>query len=405
MLNSEAYRKFIDTAKARIPSGASFTGDLSEHVRKLYSMVNSDLSSGVITMLPGDYVRIGSDESAGVSLAAPIGYDVWYLFQTVSILPFETGEDTARTEEILERLDAFLSKLQDIKPLKSVRNREDLSFHKWWSWPDAMNYWENNAPYVIKEMRYETILKGQGFKYPSKMPDGSVGFLAFPVGQLGVMEIVSLIGESITESESFSLDGREFILPDGGMMAPVKIDNRGFCAGEHLSEQGYLLQGKTEYPADDFAGQDSVTPHGWLRHWLMSEDTFPVPGEFVVLLAKPESYHVSWFQDTFPFMYSGNFWETEYYSSGIVQEVIEPDDDSDEVTNIYKVWIRCYEMYMRPTDFYLYKVGDRVAVLKGNLELVDNMDWTLLGSSKNNDSSSEIKPDEDWKIAPISFYQ
>ena len=383
-----------------IPSGTSFTGDLSERLREVYSFV--DLSEGLISTLPGDHVSLDSDIGHGISLSAPIGYDVWYLFHTPNVLNFE---DNDRTEEILERLDPFLSKLQDIKPLKTVRSAADLSFTTWWSWPASMDYWTNSALYMIKEMRYETILNGKGFKYYSEgMPEDVVGYLAFPVGQLGVMEIVSLIGESVTEADSFETGGGEEIVEGNEMMAPVH-HNRGCCVGEHLIEEGYLVQDpKIEIMSEDFEGQEPVEPHRWLRYWLKPEDTFPVPGEFVTLLAKPELFHVWWFQETYPFLYSGNYWETEYYTSGIVKEVIEPDDESEELTNIYKVWVRGFEMYFRPTDFYEYELDERVAIVKETLELIDNWDWTLLESDKDNDSSSATEPDEDWKIMPISFY-
>jgi hypothetical protein len=263
---------------------------------------------------------------------------------------------------------------------------------------------------MIKVMRYETILNGKGFKdYSEGLPEGSVGFLAFPVGQLGVMEIVSLIGESVTEADDFSIGAQEAIVEAGEMMAPVH-HNRGYCVGEHLIEGGYLVQAKdgidrVELMPEDFIGQESVEPHRWLRYWLMPEDTFPVPGEFVALLAKSELFHVFWFQETQPLVYSGQFFENEYYTSGIVQEVIEPDDESEEETNIYRVFVRGYEMWLRPTDFFLYAVDDRVAIVKETLELVDNMDWTLIESFKNNESSSGGSPDEDWYIAPVSFYE
>jgi hypothetical protein len=272
-----------------------------------------------------------------------------------------------------------------------------------------MNYWTNSAPYMIKEMRYETILNGKSFKYYSQgMPIDSVGYLAFPIGQLGVMEIVSLIGESVTEDDSFSTNAQDAIVEGKEMMPPVH-NNRGHCAGEHLIEDGYLIQDKVEYLADDFEDQESIEPHRWLRYWIHKDDTFPVPGEFVTLLAKPELlpelFHVWWFQETYPFLYSGQYWENEYYTSGIVQEIIEPGDESEEETNIYKIWIRGFEMWLRPTDFYLYEVDERVAIVKETLDLIDNMDWTLIESDKDNDSSSKDNPDEDWYIAPISFYE
>jgi hypothetical protein len=397
--------KLIERAKLYIPSGASFTGDVSDRIRKLMSLSGDEIA-GLVSTEPGSFVRPGTKGDAGISLAAPIGYDVWYLFPTENVLNFEDNE---RTEEILERLGQFLSKLQDIKPLKTLRSVDDLSFTSWWSWPASMNYWTNSAPYMIKVMRYETILEGRSFKYYSGgMPSNSIGFLAFPIGQLGVMEIVSLIGESVTEADGFSIGAQEAIVEAGDMMAPVH-HNRGHCVGEHLIEGGYLVQNdgtdKVELMSEDFIGQESVEPHRWLRYWLMPEDTFPVPGEFVALLAKSELFHVNWFQATAPILYSGQYWENEYYTSGVIQEVIEPDDESEEETNIYKVWVRGFEMWLRPTDFYLYEIDERVAIVKETLDLVDNMDWTLIESDKDNDSSSADNPDEDWRVAPISFYE
>jgi len=393
--------KLIERAKSYIPSGASFTGDLSERVRQLYSMVGEDLAKGVIQIEPGDYIRVGSEVSPGISLAAPIGYDVWYLHPTENALG---SEDEERTDEILERMDDFLSCLQDIKPLKTVRSLADLEYFAWPGWYSFWNYWENNAPYMIKVMRYESILKGRSFKYYSQgMPVDSVGYLAFPIGQLGVMEIVSMIGESVTEADDFEVDSEDVIIDSSqGMMAPMD-NHRGHCIGSHLIENGYLVQDNVELMAEDFEGQELVEPHRWLRYWIQSEDTFPVPGEFVVLLAKPELFHVIWYQATYPFLYSGQYWENEYYTSGIVKEIIEPHDE--ELTNNYKVWVRGYEMYLRSSDFLEYEEGDRVAIVKSALGLSKNMDWTQIDGVKNNESSSAESPDDDWVIAPISFYE
>ncbi|MGP8338017.1 MAG: hypothetical protein ACT6FC_07260 [Methanosarcinaceae archaeon] len=391
----------IERAKLYIPSGASFTGDVSDRIRKLMSLSSKDLAA-IVSVQPGDFIRPGTKDNAGISLATPIGYDVWYLFHTDNVLNFEDDE---RTDEILERLDPFLSKLQGIKPLKTLRSIDDLSFTSWWSWPDSMNYWTNSAPYMIKMMRFETILSGRGFKYPStKQPEGVSGYLAFPIGQLGVMEIVALIGESVTEADGFKIAGEESILEGGDMMPPVH-HNRGHCVGEHLIEEGYILQDNVEYPADEFVGLEPLAPHLWLRYWIKENDTFPVPGEFVALLAKSELFHCWWFQACLPFVFSGYFFQTEYYTSGIIQEVIEPDDESDEETNIYKIWVSCYEIYLRPTDFLEYSVGDRVAIIKEPLALIDNMDWTLIQNDKIDGSSSVTEPDPDWRIIPVSFYE
>lgn len=371
---SEDFLKLIKQAKAYIPSGASFTGDLSEQARKLFSLVDG-MTESIISTHPGDYIRVGSDKDHGISLAAPIGYDVWYLYSTKNVLSGGIG-----------RLSGFFSKLQDIKPLKTLRDKNDLSHITPWGLFNIKSYWENSAPYMIKEMRYETVLKGKSFQYYSDgMPKGAVGFFAFPIGQLGVMEIVSLTGESMAEEE---ISGEEAIVESNSMMPPVH-HNRGACIGKHLIEEGYIIQDNAEYLATDFEGCDSAEPHRWLRYWLQPGDTFPIPGEFVALLAKPELFHVWWFQETYPFVYSGNYWENEYYTSGIVSEVIESEEDF----NTYKVWVREEEIECKPTDFYSYAVGKRVAIIKEISEVNNNFNWNRLSSSEN------------WRIAPITFYR
>lgn len=402
----DAYMKLIEQQKAHIPSGASFTGDLSERARQLFSTVEGKMAGSIVSMHPGDYVRTGSDEEHGISLAAPIGYDVWYLFPAAQ-------EDIAYDEEamdaLLEYLGPFTQKLQDIKPLKTLRSVDDLAYVSWWSWPQSMEYWANNAPYIFKEMRFETVLLGSDFLYNSKgnIPE-SVGFLAFPVGQLGVMEIVSLATESYCPSVAGSEDN---VVEGGGMMPPVH-HTRGACAGHHLVEEGYLQQPNAEILADEFGGLPSAEPHSWLRYWIQPSDKFPAPGEFVVLLAKSELYHVWWFQETYPFMYSGNFFETEYYTSGIVKEV-HTFNDVGEPTVCKVLFNGVYETYLRSTDYYEYEVDDRVAILKvaqllnafSGGEITYNMDWTRLSAPGSHDGHSFASPEIGWRIAPISFYE
>lgn len=398
--------KLIEQAKAKIPSGASFTGDLAERVRGLYALLGKDMEQAIISVEPGDFVRLEGGTDPGISLALPIAYDVWYLLHAGNILPFETSADEQRTLDILSGLSTFLTAYQNIKPLRALRNYEDLSYNKevdWMSW-----YYLNVAPYMIKEMRFETILNGQSFKYDSDgKPSSSAGYLSFPVGHLGVMEILSLISESMTEAGGFSISSQEAIVEGGEMMPPIH-NNRDHCIGTHIIEKGYLIQGDDiEYPAGNFEDQESVAPHHWLRYWIRESDTWPVPGEFVSLVAKSNLYHVWWFQETYPFLYSGNFFETDCYTSGIVLEVIAPF--GDEVSNIYKVRVKCFDLYLRPTDFYEYEVGDRVAIIKGipaymlsEFEGSFNFDWTRL--EDRNEDSSDTTPDPNWVIAPISFY-
>ena len=138
----------------------------------------------IISVGLGDFVRVEGEIDPGISLALPIAYDVWYLLHTDSILPFETYEDDQRTLAILAGLDTFLTALQNIKPLRTLRSYDDLGTES--DWRSMESYFVNNGPYMIKEMRFETILNGESLQYDSDGNSGSednlsIGYLSFPV--------------------------------------------------------------------------------------------------------------------------------------------------------------------------------------------------------------------------------
>ena len=152
----------------------------------------------------------------------------------------------------------------------------------------------------------------------------------------------------------------------------------------------------------------------------LAPDKSPIPGELFALACEPFSNRgFAWYyQDSYPFIYSATWFETKFFTSGVIEDIIDPStgksvSDKDPVTNcVYAV--RCKEYlwtgnrkafyddlgvdfdnllkllsldkdslpeppklpndpekeapeefyYVVPTDYKLYKKGDRVALLK-----------------------------------------
>jgi hypothetical protein len=58
-------------------------------------------------------------------------------------------------------------------------------------------------------------------------------FLAIPVGQLGVMEVLSLLRETEMEVEGFTIPSDELPV-EGGGMSPPRTVNFNKCLGTHI---------------------------------------------------------------------------------------------------------------------------------------------------------------------------
>ena len=102
-------------------------------------------------------------------------------------------------------------------------------------------------------------------------------------------------------------------------------------------------------------------------------------------------------QKSSPFIYSGNWMDTVYYSGAVVTEVIEPTAEKPYPT--YKVQWRKDKVTAKPTDFTEYKVGDRVTILKDVTSDKKTEIWK--------DRDTDRFPDDDradWRIVPVSFY-
>lgn len=402
-MKRQSLLELIKKSEILVPSGASCEGNLQQRIRSLLKFGGGeDLAKMIYGVLPGDNTTVGGDKTVGVSLASPIAYDVWYLFHTANALPsIESGDDLQN--EVLDGMSTFFDGLQGIKPLRTLRNAGDLGIGI--TPNEARSYFENNGLYLIKEMRFEQIPKCNSFEYPSDGNEANyVAFLAFPVGQLGVMENQSLVSEIMVERGI--LEDTTLVIAGGDLMPPVERE-RNACPGKHIIDTAYVKtdEERIEYISEKFEGHDNFSPHRWERYWIKEEDEWPVPGEFVGLVCRSLPWHLWWFQETFPFLYSGNWFDTGYYTSGIITEIIE--EAENEETNIYKVLVRGLELCLRPSDFCGYEVGDRVAVLKKDGE-TSNFDWSKLdtwSAFEQKKATDSVVSCEDLVVVPITFYE
>jgi hypothetical protein len=450
----------IDVGKEGQMSGA-----LSGRMAQLQELLNEngELSQAPISVDPGDFIRIGDDGSPGLALTLPIAYDVWYLWQTINVLP-EDAEERALFVDLV--LNPLLERLGGLRPLRTILKEQLVPGD-----PPGDSFFFASGFSCIKEMRFETFLKDRAPEYPTPGPtrltqpgqdlqnsgQGDIysGYLAFPIGSLGVMEQISFICDSLLdsiESEGQEYDGSYDAMPGNTLLPPFESQPTQ-CKGLKLFEKAYLQAcPDVEYPAPAFQGTDSILPHHWLRLWLPQENKYPIPGEFVGISVKPQAVppHCWWFQETSPFLYSGNWFETDYYTSGIVLAVIKnkADDEyevasvspshpqrtgygdfslaegqaftfEDEIGSIYKVRVKDQDIYLKSTDFKEYFVDERVAIVKRAGIINENFKWNQLEPGKqipghtveslqeydNGMSGQLFAINTEWVIAPITFYE
>jgi len=235
------------------------------------------------------------------------------------------------------------------------------------------------------------------------------------------MEQIAFFQESWSDEPGhpqYRPDAEEKVFnPRPTQLFPPKESADTHCYGDYLTEgysksdyQYYRKQMEidcTGIPAQFYGGKD-VRPKGWLRLWIMRDDVFPVPGEFIGILCKPYPVpvHCWWFQESNPFLYAGNWIETGNLSSGIVRSVtLEADRTDSGIGDEYKILYRGIEITVYASDFYLYEVGERVAVLKVNSmaakaeKAFNHLDQKQYGEPANGDTSM------DYMIVPFTYFK
>lgn len=458
-MNREELARKLESMKGLSGSGTV----LSNAVRKLADFVG--------TMEPGDIVA-GDNISA-----APIGYDLWYLaFHQNMMQKYYDGTDFKyfKYDTYLSENLGFLSYLPGLKPLKVLTDL-DTQFqilapgereHHYDLW--SLNYqYANNGVYWINTAFFEFRPEGLSFEYPSEgspgfksNPNDYVGYIAFPIGQLGAMEVISLFTETDLTGYPFAAyassgyyhqkepisdleDKYKPTVQSTPEMFPDAKDARGNAlSGQHYCYGRHLIDALGYYKPEDPASQqneknsdgssayapvadrdvelwaanikdygEEIKPKLWMRYWIHKDSTFPVPGEFVGILVRPEATppHVWWFQESSPFLYAGNWMETGNLTSGIVTGVTLEADRTDGGTgDLYKVKVQGCEIQIAASDYLRYSVGDRVAVLKtGSLAKADKS-FASLNQTYLKDSDSYTKTlviNCLYVILPLTFYK
>jgi hypothetical protein len=158
----------------------------------------------------------------------------------------------------------------------------------------------------------------------------------------------------------------------------------------------YLAATHVKWWADNLPGEpEPKNLHWWLRVNLNdSKAKFPVPGEFLGLGVRLMPDAPWGRQKSSPFLYSGNWMDTVYYTGAVVKEVIEPDEATPYPR--YLVQRRKEVVEAKPSDFAEYRVGDRVAILKDVATGKPSQRWK--------DADTQEFDLDKWVIAPLMFY-
>lgn len=411
----------------------------------LLSYIVSKVEGIVTTLDPGDYVR----SSTGSISAAPISTDVWYLFYDSNLLEVHATESEDKKHfdytDTLSEYFGFFDDLTGLKPLKVLTDLKDqLSVEEGFGEIIPSQY-ENNGIYWINKIAFELWQSGLGSQYPSDgpknyTPNDYVGYIAFPIGQLGVMEVISILQET-------ALTGYQFTAVDYGdsgepadiedqdkpktqdppeMFPDMKDDSenalagQNYCFGKHLIEGAYLTPDAVSRDVELFASEIKgyeVKPKLWMRYWIHKDSKMPVPGEFIGILCRPVAAppHVWWFQESSPFVYAGNWMETLTLTSGVVTEVTAEDDRDDEgIGSLYTIKIQGCSVQVEATDFCSYTVGDRVAVVKLETIIASKTEGTTTEEEPksftwldqvylNKDKKNTLLTN--YVIAPLTFYK
>ena len=263
--------------------------------------------------------------------------------------------------------------------------------------------------------RFEIPMAGASFRYPEAIlrnVQGTVGaWLDFLVGfPIACIELQALVGEISSRKQLVES------VQDPSLVSPAfpKTLFGGYESDKILLNVLYLTNDNSDFMAKDIESEPKPKGlHWWLRTNLVFPEggKFPYPGEFLALAVRLTVDRFSDSQESNPFLYSGNFCDLVYLTSGFIKEVIAPTDDRPWPS--YRVTWRknpadsgsTGEFLMYATDFVEYKIGDRVAILKDVTTIKVSQTWkdtdmVTMGGEKS-DPDTLVKS---CAIAPLMFY-
>lgn len=424
------YVALATATRNSISAGADPSSAADLVARRMRSLGNpADFSSFPIFTASPYSVDIGPDLHSDI----PTYTDVWYIHVGITVLPpwsYATQGDwyinQDRSQKVKDLILNVLKASGNVSLLRCPRSAADVSGGS------------NSGIETVKEARYECMDGDRAFSWPSRGPDLSrasgvasadfnknfCAYIAFPVGPIGpAVRTISLVVEKITQpmkdDDKWSSEAVEPVKGgrgvSGGLFPPPTSDNE--CYGLHLIENyAKRVVNSLEYPALDFVGLPRHKKHSWLRYYFNKTCKFLIPGQFIGITIKPETFHCWWYQETSPLLYSGAFFETRFYTSGKIIKVLKEDEKKHkEVGSVYVVRIRGTDIHIQSSDFLEYKVDDFVTVLKvagvtaqssSAFPWLDMDDLDHLLESLGDDPSKGVYTlVKDYVIVPFTFYE
>lgn len=248
--------------------------------------------------------------------------------------------------------------------------------------------------------RFEFPKYQKDFKYSEAIEDPAYAFVDFLGGMpLECMEMLVLICQGDKKGD--------FDVKDGGGRVAAPCPTKFFKG----APEERILQNLT-YPhhkhvkpmARNLSGEPKPKLHWWIRtRFLKDQDTppkYPTPGQFMALgvrMMPDEPWGVgAGKQKSSPFIFSGNWADTVFYSGAKVKSIEDPTDDRP--FSLYTVTWRGKEHKVCPSDFSEYKVDDKVTLLKDVGADKDSQLW------KDDDMKNFGGDQNNWQIVPILFY-
>lgn len=263
----------------------------------------------------------------------------------------------------------------------------------------------------IFEARYEVVKFNEDMTYSEAIIPGLSeveGFIDFLSGvPYGAVEMKPRIWELSTKKNGWQFPA----IKETGAAAPVPDEffDENYNILDVLFNYLYMDADSVDAFIDGLASEEKTDLLWWTRENLVfpDEDTkpqkYPIPGEFFALGVRMFPSKPWGDQESSPFMFSGNWFDTLYYTTAIVKEISEPTETRP--FRLYKVAWRGKEEEMqiedynkfwaRPSGFEEYKVDDRVAVLKDAATERTSQTW-------KDDQEFDVIV---WRLAPITFYE
>lgn len=245
--------------------------------------------------------------------------------------------------------------------------------------------------------RFELPKYGASLQFPEAalpMTYKCLGWIDFLSGfHYGCCEMLVVVGEVSTKIDDFpAKDGEDRPVPP----VPDELFDEQFQDDKILHNYIWLESDNTEGLVDGVRGEpEPAGPHWFFRVNCIESQKWPYPGEFLGLgnrifpnlpwtLGKSPGFH--------PFLFSGMFMDTVFITSAEVMAVKPVDEGYVKV----KVKWREQELWVYPSDFAEYEIGDRVTICKD------------VAAPK----TSELWKDEDlwafdeefWRIVPLTYY-